>query len=643
MTSAHSRERRLLDAFAAAVAASAAVLALLTALLPGDAWAASTTTTAAAPAMSVYAVPGVRYPAQALRLTASSPLGTAAAKMTVNENGLPVNGLTVTVQGAASGGKPGTILLIDHSNSMSGAPLDSAVAAARAFVAAHSSAEPIGIMYLAQRPTIAVPLTTNKAALEQALAKVPATHSGTHIMDAASSAIAQLRAAGMTEGTLVILSDGQDTGSSTSEAQVANAAAAQHVGIYTIGMQDASFDGGTLQSLAAESGGSYLTTTPSGAAALFQQLGTQLSNQYVLHYTSQVPKGTLVNVAVSVPGFPTATTTYSTIGPTEAAPPSGFWTSTPAVLLLTLAIAGLVGAAVWGLLRKHNEVSARVGEYMLPVSAVDSDKRERSLVELALGDSQARALQRSPRWRAFATELDVGRIPIGPIQYVVLAIIGIPVVGLLAYAITGGKSWGWLVGFAAPAFAYWFAGYRADRQRRLFDSQLPDNLSVVASAMRAGQTFLGALQAVVDTAPEPSKSELRRAVTDAQLGVPIDEALETLGERLKSVDFQHVALVAQLQRETGGNTAEVIDLVADTIRDRLELRMMVRALTAQGRLAGMILSCLPLGLLLIISLLNATYERPLFHTTIGVILLIAGALMTIAGGYAIRKIVTIEM
>jgi tight adherence protein B len=636
MTSApHSRDGRLLAALTAAVAAIAA-LALLAALGPGEARGAS------APAMSVYAVPGVHYPAQALRLTSNSPLGAAATKMTVNENGLPVKGLTVTVQGAASGGRPGTVLLIDHSRSMTGAPLDSAVAAARAFVASHSSTEPIGIIYFAQNQTVASPLTTDTAALQQALAHVPATHSGTHIMDASSAALAQLKAAGTTEGTLVILSDGQDTGSSTSEAQLANTAAAQHVGVYTIGMHDPTFDGTTLQSLAAESGGSYVATNPTSVVPLFQQLGAQLSNQYVLRYTSQVPKGTLVNVAVNVPGFPTATTTYSTIGPAEAAPPSGFLQSTPATLLLCLVIAGLVGGAVWSLLRKRSEVSARVGEYMLPVTDIGVEDREhRSLVELALGDTQARAL-RSPRWRAFATELDVGRIPIGPIQYVLLAIIAIPVVGFFASVITG-KSTAWLLGFAAPVFAYWFVSHKAERQRRLFDAQLPDNLSVVASAMRAGQTFLGALQAVVDTAPEPSKSELRRAVTDAQLGVPVDEALGALGERLKSSDFQHVALVAQLQRETGGNTAEVIDLVAETIRDRLELRMMVRALTAQGRLAGLILSCLPLGLLLIISLLNPGYERPMFHTTVGVILLIVAAVMTLAGGYAIRKIVTIEL
>jgi tight adherence protein B len=347
-------------------------------------------------------------------------------------------------------------------------------------------------------------------------------------------------------------------------------------------------------------------------------------------------------VTVNVPGYPAATATYSTVGTSETTPPQGFLHSGLAALLLSLIVAVLVGIAVWALTRKRNEVSARVGEYMLPANAVSGRERERSLVELALGDSQARALQRSPRWRALATELDIAAIPIAPLQYMVLSVIAIPVVGWFAALVTG-RSFAFVIGLGAPPFAVWFARYRADRERRKFDEQLPDNLSVVASAMRAGQTFMGALQAVIDTAPEPSKRELRRAITDAQLGVPIDEALGELGERLKSRDFQHVALIAHLQRETGGNTAEVVELVADTIRERLELRQMVRALTAQGRLAGLILSCLPLGVLVIISLLNPSYMHPMYHSTIGIAMLIFAAVMSLAGSFAIRKIVTIEL
>ena len=183
----------------------------------------------------------------------------------------------------------------------------------------------------------------------------------------------------------------------------------------------------------------------------------------------------------------------------------------------------------------------------------------------------------------------------------------------------------------------------ADRKRREFSDQLPDNLQVIASAMRAGQTFVGAMRSVLEDAPEPSQREFRRAVTDESLGIPLTEALGQVTERMNSEDFQHVAIVAALQRETGGNTAEVIDLVADTVRERIAIRRLVRGLTAQGRLSGGVLSLLPVFLLIVISVVNPRYMHPMFHSTTGLIALGGSIGLVIAGGLVIRKIIEIDV
>jgi len=104
-----------------------------------------------------------------------------------------------------------------------------------------------------------------------------------------------------------------------------------------------------------------------------------------------------------------------------------------------------------------------------------------------------------------------------------------------------------------------------------------------------------------------------------------------------------VALVATLQAETGGNTAEVIDVVTETIRERLELRRLVRTLTAQGRLAGWVLSALPVGMLLFLSFVNPSYISPLFHTTLGIISIVAAGIMMVSGSFIIRRIVDIDV
>jgi tight adherence protein B len=325
----------------------------------------------------------------------------------------------------------------------------------------------------------------------------------------------------------------------------------------------------------------------------------------------------------------------------QAAQSSGFLQSETAVALLAAIVAALVGLAAFALTKRQSEISARVGEFVAPV-ALTPLQRERQLVELALGDSRDSGFERIPRWRMLVGELEVAGVTLSTQQLLIIAGVATVVVAWLGYLETSSPL-GLLVGLLVPFAADVLIRSLANRQRRNFDEQLPDNLSVVASAMRAGQTFIGALQAVVDTAPEPSKRELRRAVTDASLGIPLEEALDAVGARMKSHDFQHVALIATLQRETGGNTAEVVELVADTIRERLELRRMVRALTAQGRLAGVVLSGLPIGLLALVELINPHYESQLFHTTLGVIMLVVAGCMTISGSFVIRKVVQIDI
>ena len=129
--------------------------------------------------------------------------------------------------------------------------------------------------------------------------------------------------------------------------------------------------------------------------------------------------------------------------------------------------------------------------------------------------------------------------------------------------------------------------------RATFDEQLPDNLDVLAGAMRTGHSVMGALAVMVESADEPSKSEFRRVLQDEQLGVPLDDALMVMARRMESYDAEQVAMVMRLQREAGGNTAEVLDRVAETIRGRMELRRLVQVLTAQARISRWILTSLP--------------------------------------------------
>lgn len=320
---------------------------------------------------------------------------------------------------------------------------------------------------------------------------------------------------------------------------------------------------------------------------------------------------------------------------------SGFFSGTGGAAAVAIVCGLLIGLAVLLVTTHRTDVSRRVGEFVSTAGQAHELER-RSLVERALGDKQARTIARSPWLDQLRIELDVARVTISLDQILAATILVTVLVGFLVVHETASIVAAPLAA-VVPVAAYMGIRFKADRQRRTFGEQLPDNLQVIASAMRAGQTFVGALQAVVDDAPEPSATELKRAVTDEAIGVPLTDALNQVTRRMKSPDFQHVTIVAGLQRETGGNTAEVIDLVAETIRGHIEVRRLVRGLTAQGRLAGFILSGLPVALLLLISLINPTYAHPLFHSTPGLIALVVALVLMVCGSAIIRKIVNIDV
>jgi len=214
-------------------------------------------------------------------------------------------------------------------------------------------------------------------------------------------------------------------------------------------------------------------------------------------------------------------------------------------------------------------------------------------------------------------------------MYLLARATGFPPLGLSAVAIPFGvRTW---------------VRVKRDRQRTLFVDQLPDVLQGAASAIRAGHGLVAALSMVAEDASEPSRTEFLRVVADEALGVPLDEALRVVQRRMDSREVLQIALVAQIQREAGGNMAEVLDRITESLRQSAELRRMVKALTAQGRLSRWVVTALPLVLLLVISVVNPQYVKPLFTETLGLFLLATAGVMMLIGSLVIGKIVNFKV
>ena len=174
-------------------------------------------------------------------------------------------------------------------------------------------------------------------------------------------------------------------------------------------------------------------------------------------------------------------------------------------------------------------------------------------------------------------------------------------------------------------------------------SLLPDTLSLLAGTLRAGYSLMQGVEAVSQEVSEPMGLELRRVVTEARLGRPLEEALDGVAERMASPDFAWAVMAIRIQREVGGNLSELLLTVAETMIQRERLRRDVAALTAEGRMSAYILIALPVGLGLVMFVMNKDYTSKLLNTTAGNVMLGAAVVSAFVGYLWMRKIINIRI
>jgi tight adherence protein B len=181
-----------------------------------------------------------------------------------------------------------------------------------------------------------------------------------------------------------------------------------------------------------------------------------------------------------------------------------------------------------------------------------------------------------------------------------------------------------------------------NRRTSRLQAQLADVVNILASSLRAGHSFFQALDMVSKEIGEPAGPEFQRVVAEIRLGRPVDQALNAMAERVGSEDFQWAVLAVNIQREVGGNLAEILDTVADTVRERSALRRQMRVLSAEGRLSVKILAVLPFLIGLYVAKVNPSYIGLLFSTRLGWIMLGTGGALMVVGIAWARKIVKVD-
>jgi tight adherence protein B len=373
------------------------------------------------------------------------------------------------------------------------------------------------------------------------------------------------------------------------------------------------------------------------------------STRYEIHYRSARPFGERnVELGVQVDGVDKADIDYNAPAAVAAegatAGHSSFWGSSLAKIVVPAA-AGLLCALALVLFlvpgRRRRDVRARIAEFAPEPESGPQNPRVLAPA-VARYVRMERLLARTGWWPAFKESAEIARLGRSAVELVMIdaaatlalaALLGLAgVVPLAVLALLLGP-------FALHALVRW--GVR--RQQALFADQLPSHLDEFASALRAGHGLAAGLAASLKSAPEPSRSEWARVVSDEALGTPLDDAMRTLARRMASEDVEQLALVASLHQRTGGNVAEIIDRVTDGVRERAELRREVRALTAQARMTRWILLALPPGVIGLITVMSTDYMKPLFTTAGGIVALVLAGTLLLIGSLILRKLTEIKV
>jgi len=252
-------------------------------------------------------------------------------------------------------------------------------------------------------------------------------------------------------------------------------------------------------------------------------------------------------------------------------------------------------------------------------------------------------LRRSERVSELQKTLEQGNIDVRAGNFIMLCIISALVFALIGFILCGNLIFGWvgaLMGFFIP---YAYASHRRSKRFQKFEEKFPEAIDTLARAVRAGHAFTTALEMIANEVSEPVAGEFRQLFEEQKFGLPVRDALLNLTDRIPLVDVKFFVTAVMLQRETGGNLAEILDNLSYVIRERFKILRQVRVHTAQGRLTMVLLMALPPTIVVVMQLLNPGFIQPLFSDPWGHVLIVAGISMQTIGYFVIRKIIRIQV
>lgn len=314
-------------------------------------------------------------------------------------------------------------------------------------------------------------------------------------------------------------------------------------------------------------------------------------------------------------------------------------------LLALLAVCFLGGAAYLSFGKKgvRRLINRRLQQYVATGAAQESKTALYVRLLKQTVQSIASRLRPLPQAGSLDKKLQRAGLPLFASEFLAIVLAGAAAAFLLAWPLTGSAGSALLLALLVVMGGGFYLEYRINARLAAFHRQLGDTLVMMANALRAGFSFLQTMELVAQDMKPPISEEFGRVMHEVRLGISTEEALQHLSERVKSTDLDLIITAVLIQRQVGGNLAQIFKTISATINDRLRMRQEIGAITAQGRLSGWVLGLMPVGIGVLMSLMNPAYLKPLFETDIGQIILGFGLVSEVVGMLVIRKIVNIKL
>jgi tight adherence protein B len=609
------------------------------------AWAAAVVLLGAAPAAAAPVLKHVDasgYPQVELTV-----VSTPQAAPVVTEGGKPVAGLRAENLGRAKS----VVLAVDRSQSMRGQALADATDAARSFVAAKPPADRIAVVAVGSRALRLADFSSATIDADLALRRIEIDEvMGTALFDAVVLAARSLEREAFPGRVLILLTDGQELGSTATLEQAIAAAREADVAVYPVAIESWAFSPEPLKRLARETGGTYRgTASTAELGEAYRQIAGELRRTWLVRYVTAARPGERVTVDVGGATAPLVMPGRPVEG--ERAEPSPL---IPAVAFESgwgsLAVSAGVGLLV--LIALALAAAARRGSWLqtrlAPHLEAGAGKGRRGAAEREQAFAAGAAILRATEgalshlrwWRAVHLLLARADVPLRAVEFLYISLGSAFLLGIAA-AVAGRSSLVVLgalaVGGAAPFGVLWL---RARKRLKAFENQLPDLLMTLAASLKAGHSFKQGLQTVVDEGQPPASKEFKRVLAETRLGRPMEDALNEMAERVNSKNLEFVITAVTIQAQVGGSLASLFDMVADAVRQRQQFARKIRGLTAMGRASAYVLVGLPFFTAALITVINRDFMSPLYHTPTGHKLIAIGLTMMAIGSLVLRKIVS---